>query len=68
VGARGVTQTPLRLSGQARFDGVVYDVISRDEYLDPRVEVIVQSVSGSRIEVIAAASSAEASQAEVSEA
>jgi membrane-bound ClpP family serine protease len=48
-----MTQTPFRFSGKARFDDLVYDVISRDEYLDAHVEVVVHEVSGSRIVVTA---------------
>ena len=54
VGARGFTQTPLRLSGKARFDGTTFDVISRDEYLEAKCAVEVIEVSGSRIVVVSA--------------
>ena len=53
-GALGMTTTPLRMSGKAEFEGVVYDVISRDEYLDPQSPIQIVNVSGSRILVIAA--------------
>ena len=53
VGVRGTTQTPLRLSGKARFNGTIFDVISRDEYLETQCDVEVVEVSGSRIVVVA---------------
>jgi len=53
VGARGVTTTPLRLSGKARFNGMTFDVISRDEYLETNSPVQVVEASGSRVVVVA---------------
>jgi membrane-bound serine protease (ClpP class) len=53
IGQRGTTKTPLRLSGKVDFDGEIYDVISRDEYLEPGQPVEVVECSGSRIAVIA---------------
>ena len=53
IGAQGVTQTPLRLSGKARFNGMTFDVISRDEYLEAKRRVEVVEASGSRIVVVA---------------
>jgi membrane-bound serine protease (ClpP class) len=53
VGDHGATTTPLRLSGKAEINGQVIDVISRDEYLEPKQQVRVVEVSGSRIVVVA---------------
>lgn len=52
VGDRGVTTTPLRLSGKARFECGVVDVISRDDYLESGQTVVVINVAGSRVVVI----------------
>lgn len=53
VGDLGTTTTPLRMSGKAEINGQVIDVISRDEYLEPKQDVKIVEISGSRIVVVA---------------
>lgn len=51
VGARGVTATVLRPSGQARFDDRLVDVVSDGDMIDEGSPIEVVAVNGSRVEV-----------------
>lgn len=51
LGCCGTTQTVLRPSGIALFNGQRVDVISRGEYIDKNVSVQAVEVEGSRIVV-----------------
>lgn len=52
VGLSGKTETALRLSGKAEFNGKEYQVISRDEFIDKGEIVQVEKVEGNKIVVI----------------
>ena len=51
VGRRGVTVTPLRPIGRARFGTEEVDVMTEGEYIDNHREVEVMSVEGPRVVV-----------------
>jgi len=51
LGKAGTTLTPLRPSGNADFDGVRLDVVSRGEFIDPGTPIEVIEVEGNRIVV-----------------
>lgn len=51
VGKTGVARTPLRPVGNADFDGVQLDVVSRGEYIERGTPVVVVEVEGRRIVV-----------------
>jgi membrane-bound serine protease (ClpP class) len=51
VGKEGVAETDLRLSGKARIDGQVVDVVSAHAYLRRGVRVRVTAVEGPRVVV-----------------
>ncbi|MFS1513527.1 nodulation protein NfeD [Chengkuizengella sp. SCS-71B] len=51
VGVKGETLTPLRPSGMARLQEERVDVVTRGEFIDKKVEVIVVKVEGTRIVV-----------------
>jgi membrane-bound serine protease (ClpP class) len=51
VGRRGVTVTPLRPIGRARFGTEEVDVMTEGEYIDIHREVEVMSVEGPRVVV-----------------
>lgn len=53
IGQQGVTTTPLRLSGKAKFDEKVFDIISRDEYLEPQQLVEIVECARNRVVVVA---------------
>ena len=49
----GVATTPLRLSGKARFNSEIIDVISQVDYLEKGQKLKITDVRGSRVVVIA---------------
>jgi membrane-bound serine protease (ClpP class) len=51
LGREGVTLTPLRPSGKARFDGEPEDVVSHGQFVPEGVRVRVVRVEGSRVVV-----------------
>lgn len=51
IGRRGITVTPLRPSGRARFGQDEVDVETEGEYVEPDREVEVMSVEGARVVV-----------------
>ena len=53
VGDQGIATTPLRLSGKARFNNQIIDVISQVDYLEKGQVLEVIDVRGSRIVVTA---------------
>lgn len=58
LGATGVAQTDLRLSGKARLGDETVDVVSESEYIERGTPVRVIRVEGVRIVVVAVAPSA----------
>lgn len=53
VGKRGVASTDLRPAGKAVIDGVIYDVVAENFFIDKGVKVEVKSVEGVKIAVAA---------------
>lgn len=51
LGKEGITQTILRPSGTAEFDGVKLDVVSQGDFISKGTEVKIIQVSGRRIVV-----------------
>jgi membrane-bound serine protease (ClpP class) len=51
LGARGITQSLLRPSGVAIFDGMRLDVMTEGEYVEPNTNVEVFQIEGSKIVV-----------------
>lgn len=51
VGARGVTETPLRPAGRARIDGAHHDVVAEGAFVPQGTEVQVVAVRGNVIVV-----------------
>ena len=51
IGVRGVAVSTLRLSGKAEIQGEVYDVMSRDHFMDPGDALEVVAVEGGRLVV-----------------
>ncbi len=51
LGQEGITLTPLRPSGMARFKEERVDVVTAGEYIPPNTRVRVTRVQGNRIEV-----------------
>jgi len=51
VGKKGITQTALRPSGIADFDGQRVDVVSNGSFILSGVEVVVENVEGSKVVV-----------------
>lgn len=58
LGATGVAQTDLRLSGKARLGDETVDVVSESEYIDRGTPIRVIRVEGVRIVVVAVSASA----------
>lgn len=52
VGKSGKAETDLRLSGKARIDGQLIDVVSESEYIDRGTPVRVILVEGIRVVVV----------------
>jgi membrane-bound serine protease (ClpP class) len=50
-GARGITVTPLRPVGRARFEGRLIDVSSQGEMIPPQKEIVVLKVEGNQVYV-----------------
>jgi len=51
VGSEGITQTVLRPSGTADFNGVKLDVVSEGEYIPKGIPVFIDKIEGNRIVV-----------------
>jgi len=49
VGMEGITLSPLRPAGTALLDGHRIDVVSRGEFVEKDVEVVVSAVTGNQI-------------------
>jgi membrane-bound serine protease (ClpP class) len=52
VGREGVTTTPLRPAGRARFEGEQFDVFAEGSYIPPGRTVRVVEILGSRVMVV----------------
>ncbi len=51
VGKVGRSKTALRLSGKGEFDGVVYDVVSKEFWIENDAEITVIATEGGKIVV-----------------
>jgi membrane-bound ClpP family serine protease len=51
IGSEGITQTVLRPSGTADFNGVRLDVVSEGEFIPKGTTVIIDKIEGHRIVV-----------------
>jgi membrane-bound serine protease (ClpP class) len=49
VGRQGVTQTPLRPSGRALFNGSLLNVVTRGDFIQPGEEIVITEAHGNRI-------------------
>ncbi|MGQ9622019.1 MAG: NfeD family protein [Candidatus Caldatribacteriaceae bacterium] len=49
LGKEGVTKTVLRPAGIAEIEGITYDVVSRGEFIEKGVRVVVDAVQGNNI-------------------
>lgn len=48
IGMKGVAATMLRPAGKGRFEGKLYDIVSRGEYIDKDTPLVVVAVEGNR--------------------
>lgn len=51
IGKEGIANTPLRPSGKAEIDGVLYDVVAQSSFIDKGKKVVVLEIEGVRIVV-----------------
>lgn len=51
VNNTGYTESNLRPSGKAKFDGQVYDVIAKNNFINPGKKIIISRISGHNIYV-----------------
>lgn len=53
IGHKGVAMTDLRPSGKAIIDGIPYDVVAQNFFIEKDTKIIVKAVEGVKIEVTA---------------
>lgn len=51
VGDTGIVTSVLRPSGKARFNELLYDVVSEGDFIDSGTEIEIKKISGTKIVV-----------------